>query len=523
MPGLRRLQRWHRRHYEQGYIRAVHYFGDGWPVNCWSTMNRAGAREDFRQIREDGFNAVILVVPWRGFQIRQFPPSYEPAYLRLLAGLMREAARARLWVILRVSYSHHICDQAPLISRHLTASFLTDPGFHEPWLHYLRLLRRRTRWHANFYGSFICWEEFWHGLMRFADNPEEDRGVLARTSGYADFVGNAEAEIPDSRAPEFADYQAFINHRLKQLFLMAREVLPTLGFEFRVDRDPLYRADGSLDWLDNDYLLDQPGTRYSYWAPFIGAANEGEELTAQQALALLDYNLAEQTDRGSRRQLIIDQFNFVDDTFKYAGHNARLAESQVAPFLAACAEHLPRYSIGYGIWAWRDYHQNHLFNPGFRMGLKGWRVHAGKIRCAARSGAITLTAGDEIGQDFASASHGMHHRYRTTHCELELRVEDAADSMVEASLDGEHYHSLLPGSDDATGLYCRLPIDNPVYEERGARFRLRIVRGNIRVRQLALYQYSYRVGIRNVAGAAGPYLAPLRELNRALATREHPR
>ena len=68
-----------------------------------------------------------------------------------------------------------------------------------------------------------------------------------------------------------------------------------------------------------------------------------------------------------------------------------------------------------------------------------------------------------------------------------------------------------------------MPIDNPVYGKRGARFRLRIVRGNIRVRQLALYQYSYRVGIRNVADAAGPYLAPLRELNRALATREHPR
>ena len=190
MRGMGRLRAWRRRHYDNGFIRAVHYFGDGWPINCWSTMTTRQAREDFASIREDGFNAVILVVPWRGFQVEQFPPTYEEHYFRLLRGLLREAARARLWVILRVSYSHHICDEAPLISKHLTAGFLTDASFEKPWLHYLKRLRRATRFHANLYGSFICWEEFWHGLMRFTEDPEERRRSLALSTGYSDFLGD---------------------------------------------------------------------------------------------------------------------------------------------------------------------------------------------------------------------------------------------------------------------------------------------------------------------------------------------
>ena len=102
---------------------------------------------------------------------------------------------------------------------------------------------------------------------------------------------------------------------------------------------------GNNNYADTGYL------RYSYWAPFIGAVNQGESLSADEALALLEYNLKEQVgDAGNIRQ-IIDQFNFVDDTFKYSGLNARLAETEIVPFLERCEELLPRYSCGIGIWA----------------------------------------------------------------------------------------------------------------------------------------------------------------------------
>ena len=45
------------------YIKAFTYFGDAWPLNYWnSNLNHADA--DFKEAKADGFNAVILVVPW---------------------------------------------------------------------------------------------------------------------------------------------------------------------------------------------------------------------------------------------------------------------------------------------------------------------------------------------------------------------------------------------------------------------------------------------------------------------------
>ena len=86
--------RWHRYRFGESYVRAAHYFGDGWPVNCWSDTRLDSVAGDFQRLREDGFNAVILVVPWRGFQIEQFPPRYEEHYWKLLRSLMKEASRA---------------------------------------------------------------------------------------------------------------------------------------------------------------------------------------------------------------------------------------------------------------------------------------------------------------------------------------------------------------------------------------------------------------------------------------------
>lgn len=516
MRGVARLQAWRQRHYDSGFIRAVHYFGDGWPINCWSTMTPQQARRDFATIAEDGFNTVILVVPWRGFQVEQFPPRYEDAYFKLLKQLLKEAARAKLWVILRVSYSHHICDEARLISKHLTAGFLTDAAFEAPWLHYLRRLRRLTRFHANLYGSFICWEEFWHGLMRFTEESQETRKALAAKTGYCDFMADKESIIPLVSSPEFEHYQRFINTRLRDIFELGASQLPRLGYEFRVDKDPLHNLDGSVSWLANDYLLDSSDTRYSYWAPFIGAANEGEQLSAEQALALLDYNLDEQTGQGRDRKLIIDQFNFVDDTFKYTGQNARLALDQIPTFLDQCAEHLPRYCQGYGIWAWRDYHQNHLFNPGFHMGLRGWRSHGGVVgEGALTEDGLCLQEGDELGQDFGGASHGMHRKYKTGSAELHVYLAAPVQVMLEASLDGENYVPLMSDGGGSQH-YCELPIDDPVYGARGALFRLRVQRGSGVIRSVSLFQYAYRVGIREVGGEAGPFLEPLRSLNQKL-------
>jgi hypothetical protein len=510
---------WRAWRYDESYLRAAHYFGDGWPVNCWSDMSLAGARRDFRQMKEDGFNTVILVVPWRGFQIDQFPPRYEAQYLKLLKSLFAVARRAGLLVILRVSYAHHICDEASLTSQQLTHKLLTDGRFLSPWLDYLSRLRGIARFSDNYYGAFLCWEEFWHVLMSYCAETEERREELALATGYQEFSGSTATRIPTVQEPGFADYHRFINHRMRELYLAARRCIPELAFEVRIDKDPVQNAEGGMDWLGNDHYADSDHLRCSYWAPFIGAANEGELLTAEQALGLLEYTLKEQTSDGGNSWQFIDQFNFVDDTFKYSGQHARIVEAEVPGFLSAASPLLKRYSMGIGIWAWRDYVHNCIFNPGFQLGLKGWDIERGRvdrIRCSQRG--LQLQAGDEVGQSFWGMSHGLHRKYRTDYLFLEVSLDSAAPVVLEASLDAENYVALVAGERQHS-YTAQLAIDNPVYGKRGALFRLRLQSGSACVSRVVLNQHSYQVGIRNLEGDPGPYLQPLRELNLSLSDR----
>jgi hypothetical protein len=515
-PGALRLA-WRAWRYDESYIRAAHYFGDGWPVNCWSDLSVAGARRDFRQMKEDGFNTVILVVPWRGFQIDQFPPRYESAYLKLFKSLLRLAGRAGLLVILRVSYSHHICDEAALTSQQLTHKLLTDPSYLPPWLDYLSRIRGLVRFSDNYYGAFLCWEEFWHQLMSYCTETQERRSELALETGFLEFVGAGATCIPTAQEPAFADYHRFVNHRLRELYLAARNCIPELAFEVRVDKDPLQNAQGTTDWLGNDDYADSSHLRCSYWAPFIGAANAGEQLSAGQALELLEYSLQEQTRGGVNTWQLIDQFNFVDDTFKYSGQHARIAETEIPDFLSAAGDLLVRHSMGIGIWAWRDYVHNCIFNPGFQLGLKGWDIERGRvdrIHCSRRG--LQLAAGDEVGQSFWGMSHGLHRKYRTDYLSLQVSLASADQVLLEASLDGKHYVSLLAGASPHS-YTAQLPLDNPVYGERGALFRLRVQTGSACISRVVLNQHSYQVGIRNLDGTPGPLLEPLRKLNLSLS------
>lgn len=54
------------------YLKSVTYFGDEWVLNFWNSETDH-LEKDLEQIREDGFNSIILVVPWREFQPEMTP------------------------------------------------------------------------------------------------------------------------------------------------------------------------------------------------------------------------------------------------------------------------------------------------------------------------------------------------------------------------------------------------------------------------------------------------------------------
>lgn len=49
------------------YRRSATYTSDAWVINFWNTESDH-MEEELAQIAADGFNSIILVVPWREFQ-----------------------------------------------------------------------------------------------------------------------------------------------------------------------------------------------------------------------------------------------------------------------------------------------------------------------------------------------------------------------------------------------------------------------------------------------------------------------
>ena len=58
-------------------IRGVYYFSDLGVPNFWQSFSPHVLDNDLRQIKNDGFNTIILLIPWSGFQVCAEPIEYD--------------------------------------------------------------------------------------------------------------------------------------------------------------------------------------------------------------------------------------------------------------------------------------------------------------------------------------------------------------------------------------------------------------------------------------------------------------
>jgi hypothetical protein len=371
------------------FIKATHYFSDGWALNMWQVVDPRKVRTELSGIMEDGFNTIILVVPWRGFQIDQLEPAYDSFYTRQLQCVLGIADSLGLSVIVRVAYSHQILPHNTLSGITQAQRLLLDSDTRKAWLAYLGRLYEVCHGFRSFRMGFLCWEEFWHAFRRWQQYKPETRRELAKSSGFSTYLENqgidGEVEIPKPDDAAYGAFHSFANGRIREMYELATTAFPGLSMEMRVDKDRVQGEEG-VEWKTNDRYLELDELRFSYWAPFMGAENAGEKLDAGQAANLLVHMLDEVTDKGSCVKHVIDQFNFVDNAPKFQGIHAAIAQPEVAPFLQRAAPLLLEKSRGYGIWAYRDYRQNVLYNARFLMGMKGWQVVRGACRPLGRGG-----------------------------------------------------------------------------------------------------------------------------------------
>ena len=135
------------------YLKSVTYFGDAWPINFWGTEDD-NMEVNFTRIKADGFNSIILVVPWREFQPGDMGNMYNEAAFAKLDKIMKCADDHGLMVTLRIGYCWDYSGDASLPDRY---SGVVQDGSNDRklWLDYCKTIYDRVYDYGNFPGGFI--------------------------------------------------------------------------------------------------------------------------------------------------------------------------------------------------------------------------------------------------------------------------------------------------------------------------------------------------------------------------------
>lgn len=509
---------------ENKYIRAVTYFGDAWPVNYWnSDTHRAAA--DFQEIQADGFNAVILVLPWGEFQPMVKPVHFnDDAYARLTQ-VCRVAKARGLRVFMRVSYLWDMYpgEQLPDIER--ANQLLTQDTLLPAWQQYLRRVRSATDDCAE--GSFISWEDYWHIIpyMSRARTAQESAKVSRQLGFDAWLKKQAPGEyrarhaadakrfgaypIPDRKSPDFRlVFQWFDERLMRHLMPALASSLPQASIEARVDEDPIYDGDKLIGWYSHNRTFTVKSSPYlmTYWAPAMGAQNKGEKESAKTILERFSGQQKRVADE-TNNKIFIEQFLFTDNTPSMA-MNAAILPDQVSAFLKGVAAPMLAQTSGYALWGARDYEASAIFNGFFSLGTLDWKFEKGaKLVSEGDAAFAQLPPGATVTQAIPLTRD----HFRASAQATTLRLRTTGPGQLSADYAGVTREAKLGAGEQTTTLTFPVAGGDSALTLTG-------LAGTPRVGAVYLSTYSQLSQVRDAQGHPGPHLADIRALNQAIAT-----
>lgn len=401
------------------YLTSATYYSDDWVVNFWNSESRHMDQE-LQQIASDGFNSIILVVPWREFQPDMEKLSYNSYALKKLDRVMELAAKHGLWVVLRIGYTwDYNGPKSSVLNRY--ESLIYDKKVRGAWIDYARVLYGAASVHKNFYGGFITWEDFWYftetatkisdrntarklaGSCGFRDYLREHYSLKELSGFYGEeFTGYYEIYLPLKNHPAAFLFYDFYDSFLNQLLLQTQEVFEGLSFEARLDGECLYKQDGTPYHYAHEATYSGGNAAYTsaMFSIAMGQANQGERVSAEQGILASASYMQHVAGLTGGKPLYLDQFLFTDNTPGFA-HNAQIEPDQTGSYLMGMLPALRSYTMGYGIWTYRNYGNNQLYNTQFALGLKGWRYGQGvEVVIQDGSPAARIPDGQKLQQSF---------------------------------------------------------------------------------------------------------------------------
>lgn len=457
----------------QGYLKSATYYSDDWMVNFWN-----GESDDMdaelRQIAGDGFNNIILVLPWREFQPEN--GSFNSYAIERLHKVMNAAEAQQLSVMLRVGYTWDYYPEGK--SAVVRVNELPYSSFtRKQWFSYLSRIYSEASAHANFAGGFATWEDFWTFTSTATSYGKNKKGIEnAEKSGFRDYA-LAHYSIEELREiykdqgltedtiyfPSKANYALKIFYDWYDAFLMeliadSQQFFPDLSFEIRLDGDRVLRNDGSTEWYMHQNSFRSLRSSYAsamYGVPmFIG----GGRVSAGRALQGTQQALAFAASSG--KPVYVEQLLFTESTPGYEDM-AKIHPEEEPAYLLSLPGLLRSMTNGYGIWVYRDYGNNKLFNPQFGLRERGWKLeNNARVEQRAGSNAARLAKGGKLSQQLEASAGTQNGRDTTVRFRLSgdgkvtVRFGSAAYSFPAKSREWETVQHLFSGNSGVLSFEC---------------------------------------------------------------------
>lgn len=254
-----------------GYIRAATYTSDAWVANFWNTESDH-MEEELAQIAADGFNTIILVIPWREFQPSVMPLTYNPYAFEKLDQVMEAAQKQGLSVMFRLGYTWDYYEDEGSVYRF--RELLRSDAVRNGWLAYAGRIYETGSRYSNFCGGFMTWEDFWNyaedaGNFGRRDNSRKE----AKQIGFQDYLKERytlselneifqpavafssyeEVYIPGRSDHAYRLFYEFYDAYLSELLADTQKCFPGLSMEVRLDGDQVPDADGEGMMRVNHY------------------------------------------------------------------------------------------------------------------------------------------------------------------------------------------------------------------------------------------------------------------------------
>jgi len=512
------------------YLRAVHYFGRAQPLNFWDSAILDEAPAHLAQIRRDGFNAVILVVPWRGFQRTVVPSTFDDVNLARLRRLVAMVQAAGLQSIVRISFPWNNDPESVGDFEERTVRLFSDREYRKGWLDYVKVIRRICEAHAGFRFAFFSWEEFPSLRELMVYRTAAERLALAEILGFRDYLAErfdlaeisrlfgkhfanlSEVYVPLGDCEAYRVFVDFVNHALGLLLADARTAWPRLAIQLRVDMDRM-EVGGENIWIDNDLRLRDGGMRVTYFFPSMYTSGTGLVLSAAQVLANLTLMLRRVTDERRNTRHFIDQFIFHDESPQFASW-ARIKSEEIPEYLLGSAALLKRYSRGFAFWNYRDYRVNHLYNAAFIRGLQGWQARGGvTVGPEGEPRVVTLAPGAAVSQRMQPdrVGWGTPH-YETMRFAAKARTASGTGRLKLTS-GGVAEVEFDVGSGEAKHVEVAFPADR--HRDGIVEFAVENIGAEpVEITDLCLWGFVYRCRLYDEHGHPGEHLAAVRAMLR---------